>query len=149
MIDTKAVRALAESMSLCGCRAVSRNLRQCADEIDALKEDAERYKTAIENEQIHAENAVLRNIVETFPSIEKDLDGYLQRAFAAENERDALKEDAAQIRAQERKRIHDLLIDAMQDDLENGVEWLNEHATQKFFLDFPALNKVIREMGDD
>jgi len=55
----------------------------------------------------------------------------------------------AQIRAQERERIHDLLIDAMQDDLENGVKWLNEHAAQKFFLDFPALNKVIREMGDE
>ena len=44
MIDTKAVRALADILVHNDERETRDMLRQCADEIDALKEDAERYQ---------------------------------------------------------------------------------------------------------
>jgi chromosome segregation ATPase len=46
-----------------------------------------------ERDRLRTENATLRNIVETFPAIEKDLDDYLQRAIKAEKENTALKAD--------------------------------------------------------
>lgn len=41
------------------------------------------------------------------------------------------------------EEAQDLLSDAMQSDLENGVKWLNEAAAAKFQKDYPALHAAI------
>jgi hypothetical protein len=39
--------------------------------------------------------------------------------------------------------IADALSDALQSDLENGVKWLNERASERFTADYPELRKAI------
>jgi len=54
MIDTKAVRALADDVEKhWAINRAYETLRQCADEIDAMKEDAERYRW-LRNDSINA-----------------------------------------------------------------------------------------------
>lgn len=40
-------------------------------------------------------------------------------------------------------RIQDLLSDALQGDLENGVKWLNELASAEFVQKYPRLSEAI------
>jgi hypothetical protein len=49
------------------------------------------------------------------------------------------------------ERVQDLLSDALQSDLENGVKWLNEMASEEFAKKYPALVEAINtimRMGD-
>jgi hypothetical protein len=50
--------------------------------------------------------------------------------------------------AAEREAWLDALSDALQSDLENGVKWLNEHASAEFKAKYPALNAAIRARGE-
>jgi len=68
MIDTKAVRALADEMDAIGFGDVCDMLRQCADEIDALRSALDKYG---------------------------DGQDWVQRAMQAEAERDTLRAEKA------------------------------------------------------
>lgn len=44
------------------------------------------------------------------------------------------------------EQIQDLLGDALQSDLENGVAWLNEQASAEFHKNYPALSEAISDI---
>ncbi len=44
--------------------------------------------------------------------------------------------------------ICDLLSFALQADLENGVQWMNEEAGRKFVKDYPELAKAIGQINE-
>lgn len=48
----------------------------------------------------------------------------------------------------QKEQIMDNISDALQSDLENGVKWLNEKASEGFSKKYPALLKVIKDLND-
>ncbi len=53
--------------------------------------------------------------------------------------RTAIQAALDEARAAERERISDNVWDAVMDDCENGVKWLNETASEKLMMNYPAL----------
>ena len=47
----------------------------------------------------------------------------------------------------QQEQIMDNILDALQSDLENGVKWLNEKASDDFSKKYPALYQVIKELN--
>jgi hypothetical protein len=54
-----------------------------------------------------------------------------------------VREYGALCARQATESIADALSDALQSDLENGVKWLNERASERFTADYPELRKAI------
>lgn len=44
--------------------------------------------------------------------------------------------------------FHEVFVDALASDLENGVKWLNEHAAEEFKRKYPALVKAMEALSD-
>lgn len=44
------------------------------------------------------------------------------------------------------EKVQDLLSEALQSDLENGVKWLNEMACKEFAEKYPALEEAIAKI---
>jgi hypothetical protein len=72
---------------------------------------------------------------------------YIYGRECSENERvwpeSLVREYGALCARQATESIADALSDALQSDLENGVKWLNERASERFTADYPELRKAI------
>lgn len=44
--------------------------------------------------------------------------------------------------------FHEVFVDALASDLENGVKWMNEAAAEEFKRKYPALTKALEALRD-